>query len=53
MGRKGHNTERKPDKGINREKNTDKQKQRNTMKIKMQIRNEKGQKDGSKKLRLK
>jgi hypothetical protein len=38
LGRKGQNIERKPDKVINREKNTDNEKQRNKMKIKVQIR---------------
>jgi len=41
MGRKGQNTERKPDKGINREKNTDNEKGRNKMKIKVQTRRKK------------
>ena len=54
MGRKGQNTERKPDKGINREKNTDNEKGRNKMKIKVQTRKkEEEQKHGSKKSRLK
>jgi hypothetical protein len=37
MGRKGQNTEIKPDKGINMEKKTDNEKGRNKMKIKLQI----------------